>query len=261
LVATATTTTTLTSQQVQPPIAASSQPDDSAQPLPATHNSEQPAEQRNVRRRLDEESSRFDALQILLNALFQRFTAVELGGAGNCLFSVLAYLQNHQVPSANLAAAAAEGNATAELTRAQIADHLEAHTATTATSRLLEPTGCDVSAGMIAEHGSIQEYLDWIRRDGAPGGFVEVVTWVDLFKVHIRLISATMIEGALVEEPVNARNASDDAPTFHIFHQVGRGGVGGHYQFLQPTLLPPSQPCDQQNAAANVVNIATESPS
>ncbi len=232
---------------------------------------------RNVRRRTDalpteNEVSRFDALQLLITALFERFRAIELGGAGDCLFHVLLHLQNHEVPHANLAAAGAEVNENVALTRARIANHLEARTAAAVIPQLQEPTGNYVSEGMIAEHGSIEAYLEWIRRDGSPGGFLEVVAWVDLFKVHIRLISSTMIEGALVEEPVNARGASDDARTFHIFHQVGRGGVGGHYQLLQPTLPSPppneqpAQICEQTIAANGiaagiVIDIATQSPS
>jgi hypothetical protein len=282
-VATTITTTTLTSRQAHPPIAATSQNDEnSAQSETVSTNS------RNVRRRTDEQQNdensaqseavstnsrnvrrrtddiaRFDALQLLLTALFERFNAIELGNAGNCLFSVLLYLQNHGVPHANLASAGAAVDEDHALTRSRIANHLEARTATTSTLRLYEPSGCDVYDGMIDEHGSRQAYLDWIRMNGSPGGFIEVVAWVDLFKVHIKLISSTMIEGTLLEEPVNAIGASDDAPTFHIFHQVGRGGVGGHYQYLQPILLPRQQTCEPPIATNGnaVTNLAPNSPS
>ncbi len=269
MVATATTaTTTLTPQQVHP---ASSQNDDNSAQSSVPDNTQS----RNVRPRLSSDSdepprasrenelSRFSAVQLLIAALFERFTAIELGQAGDCLFYVLLHLQNHDVPHANLAAAGAQVNEDVALTRARIANHLEICTAADATERLYEPTGVDISFAMISEAGNLHDYLAWIRQAGSSGGFTEVIAWVDLFKVNVKLISATMIEGALLEEPVNARGASDDAPTFHIFHQVGRDGRGGHYQLLQPMLPSRQTSCEQANAAngGNAIVDIADSPS
>jgi hypothetical protein len=102
--------------------------------------------------------------------------------------------------------------------------------------------------------GSTADYITWIRLDSSSGGFIELVAWADLFNVRIHLFSSTVFAEQLHEEKLNWRavnSENEPAQTFHLYHSVGRGGVGGHYQLLQPILSPPPE----------IVHVAGGSPS
>jgi len=230
---------------------------------------------RNVRPRISDSTDsraaiqdQADTLQRLLENLFRRFHAIECGdGRGKCLFYVLRHLQSNEIPHQQLHDVGAAVDEDVARTRARIADHLERRTADGVSSPLQDPASIDLSVAMREEiEGSTADYVAWIRREGreassggiiepaSSGGFIELVAWADLFNVRIQLFSSTVFAEQLHDEKVNwGAVSSDGAPaqTFHVYHTVGRGGRGGHYQLLQP-ILPPRD---------EIVHVAGESPS
>jgi hypothetical protein len=202
----------------------------------------------------NDESSAF--LQAIAR-LHERFIAVELGEEGNCLFFVLKHLQDTDISHETLARIGAESGELVSLTRARVANYLEAHTCVDAEDPIKDAAGVEISVPMVEEHGNVQNYLEWIRQDGSAGGFVELVAWARMCGVRVHLYSTTMFNNQLHEEQVNwgVDSSCGEAQTFYCLHLVGRGGIGGHYQLLQPNL-----------AAANAgppapVDISSTSPS
>ncbi len=198
-------------------------------------------EDRRVRPRHEASSSQEERSVTLareMALLYSRFNAIELGGNGNCLFYVLQYLQNHDIPHETLSQLQCARDEDISLTRSRIADYLESRTAEGVDDPLCDPAGIALSLAMIDEMGSVQNYIAWIRGGQSSGGYIELLAWATLFKVRVQLFSTTIFSEALHQEQINWQVAAPvPVQTFHCLHHVGIGGVGGHYQLLQ-TILP-----------------------
>jgi hypothetical protein len=188
--------------------------------------------------------------------LHERFRVVECGQEGNCAFHVFKYLQDTEIPHETLDQLSVQIGEDVSLTRARVAGYLESHTCVDAADPLKDAAGCEISVPMTEEHGSVQNYLAWIRLDGSAGGFIELVAWARMFGVRVHLYSTTMIDNHLHDELVNWNVASScgEVQTFYFLHLVGRGGIGGHYQLLQPNLSAAAVP-------AVAIDISSTSPS
>jgi hypothetical protein len=191
-----------------------------------------PVESQNSQAMPDDNS----ALRAQYEQLLSRFSPVELGGHGDCLFFVLRYLQDHHIGLEKLAQINAVVEENVSLTRARIADHLERRTSDDQETPLVDGAGLPVSGIMIEEQDSRAQYLTCLRSNGASGGYIEVVAWADMVGARVHLFSTTLISGLLHDEEVNFAATCPDCQTFFILHIVGRGGQGGHYQLLQPIL-------------------------
>jgi hypothetical protein len=171
--------------------------------------------------------------------LHERFRVVECGQEGNCAFHVFRHLQDTQIPHATLARLGVAIGEDVSLTRARVAAYLETHTCVDAADPLKDAADIAISVPMTEERGSVQNYLAWIRLDGSAGGFIELVAWSRMCGVRVHLYSTTMFNSQLHEELVNwnvVPPCGDEVQTFFCLHLVGRGGIGGHYQLLQPNL-------------------------
>jgi hypothetical protein len=178
-----------------------------------------PALQRNVRQRVSE-TAPVEVEADAFDDFMRRFTEVELGGDGKCLFFVLRYLQDHEVGSEIRATVGIlQNDEDVNVTRTRIVDHLDEVKDT-----LLGWANCLVSAGMAEECGSTSSYIDWMRLEGTSGGVIEANAWAHLMQQHLFLYSTTAIRGGgMYTEEFNYRPSPLEDKALHILHRVARG--------------------------------------
>jgi hypothetical protein len=193
----------------------------------------------------DETDEREGAFQQQMAHIASNFCYVELGGEGNCVFFVFKYLQDHEIGSETLSAIGANVDENVHETRTRVANYLEERTREGSANRLLDASGVDISIAMADEHQSVAQYLDWIRRDGSSGGYIEIVAWANMCGVRVKVFSSVMFNNQLVNEELNWNvppPCGGEVQTFYFMHHVGRGGIGGHYQLLQPVAAAAPAP-------------------
>jgi hypothetical protein len=211
------------------------------QPAQNHQRNETSESHRNTRSRPSPENNETDeregAFQQQMAHIASNFCCVEVGGEGNCAFFVFRYLQDHEIGSETLSAIGAAVDEDVHETRTRVANYLEEHTREGFANRLVDALGVDISIVMAEEHQSVAQYLDWIRRDGSSGGYIEIVAWANMCGVRVKVFSSIMFNNQLVNEELNWNvqpPCGGEVQTFYFMHHVGRGGIGGHYQLLQP---------------------------
>jgi hypothetical protein len=204
---------------------------------------------RNTRSRPSPENNetdeREDAFRQQMAHIASNFCSVECGGEGNCVFFVFKWLQDHEIMHQTLSAIGAAVNEDVHETRTRVANYLEERTREGSANRLADALGVEISTAMVEEHQSVAQYLDWIRRDGSSGGYIEIVAWANMCGVRVKVFSSIMFNNQLVNEEVNWNvqpPCGGEVQTFYFMHQVGRGGIGGHYQLLQPVAAAAPAP-------------------
>jgi hypothetical protein len=156
-----------------------------------------------------------------LDDLRCRFTEVELGGRGQCLFFVLRYLQAHKVGHEVLAnTGVLDANEDVSITRERVCNHLDQVKDT-----LVDNHNVLASAAMAIECGDVSSYMTWMRNSESPGGVIEVNAWAHLMEQHVFVYSTTVFTGSggtyTEEFQHNPRSSHERA--HHILHRVGRG--------------------------------------
>jgi hypothetical protein len=206
-----------------------------------------PPIRRNTRTRSSPENEtdeREVAFQQQMAQIASNFCSVELGGEGNCVFFVFKWLQDHQIMHETLGAIGAAVDEDVHATRTRIANYLEERTREGSANQLVDAAGVEISVAMGEEHESVAQYLDWIRRDGSSGGYIEIVAWANMCGVRVKVFSSIMFNNQLVNEELNWNvqpPCGGEVQTFYFMHHVGRGGIGGHYQLLQPMAAAAQQ--------------------
>ncbi len=151
-----------------------------------------------------------------------RFTEMELGGNGQCLFFVLRYLQDHQVGHEireSIGISVQDENV--NTTRNRIVDHLD-----TVKDTLVGWGNCLLSAGMAEECGDASAYINWMRQETSCGGVIEVNAWAHLTQQHVFLYSTTAIRsGGVYTEEFDYRPSPREDNALHILHRVARGAL------------------------------------
>jgi hypothetical protein len=193
---------------------------------------------RNVRQRVENVSNapvEVEADCQHFDDFMSRFTEMELGGDGQCLFFVLRYLQDHEVGHEIRAEVGIlENNEDVITTRNRIVNHLDEVKDT------LHGWGnCLVSAGMAEECGDASSYIEWMRLETSCGGVIEVNAWAHLMKQHVFIYSTTVIRGGGVyTEEFNYTPSSHEDKALHILHRVARGALSSlKLQLLNKTLI------------------------
>jgi len=216
-------------------------------PTAAVPAASAPAAARRLRQRLNPDEHE-DEPEDPLVALMRRFTEVELGGDGDCLFFVFRYLQDHEIGHALLGQLGVVIGEDVDDTRQRVAAHLQSVSAS-----ISDGSGVPLADAMRIEMGSHDEYITGLR-SGMCGGQIEVHAWAHLMQVCVHLHSTTPFGGDIYEEVANADANDSEQKIFHVLHIVGRGGSGGHYRLLLPTRIPraPSVTCASRDGSVDI---------
>jgi hypothetical protein len=156
-----------------------------------------------------------------LGELMRRFTEVELGGDGQCLFCVLRYLQAHEVGHEVLQnTGVSDVNEDVTITRERVCNHLDLVKDT-----LVDNHNVLASAAMAMECGDVQSYMTWMRNSESPGGVIEVNAWAHLMEQHVFVYSTTVFAGSggIYKEEFQHNPRSSLERAHYILHRVGRG--------------------------------------
>jgi hypothetical protein len=184
-------------------------------------------------------------VQDLLDDLYERFTAKECGGDGDCAFCVMNALERHDVPHEMLALANVDTeNNTFAATRARIMDHLEAsfifdhENPSDPPQSTIRIYGADIVTDLLEECGTVQEYVATWRQEGTYGGLNEFAIWTDLMKVRVTIHStsaAVSINNNMMHVEVMgpATYNGEATPMYHVLHLAGNGGKGTKKRSMQ----------------------------
>jgi hypothetical protein len=202
---------------------------------------------RRIRPRTGPPIAIVEELEDPVSRLMQRFTQIELGGDGQCLFCVLQYLQDHEIAHQHLHDLGIQIGEHVNLTRARIANHLDV-----VKDSVCDQTESNLAVAMVDEAGSCEAYLVWIRDESSCGGRIEVFAWANLMQICVHLFSTTMWQAEPYHEVINS-NGDSLQKTVYILHLVGRGGHGGHYRLLLPIIASSADTACSNNASSSQV--------